>query len=55
MVFGPSCLRLISAGPGTPGALFVNTGLIALHTDPSGIQTVSEQIGTQEDLCAVLQ
>ncbi len=42
-------------GPGTPGALFVNTGKIALHTDPSGIQTVSQQIGTQEDLCAVLQ
>jgi len=41
-------------GPGTPGALFVNHGEIVLHTDPSGIQEVVSQIGTQEDLCATL-
>lgn len=41
-------------GPGTPGALFVNYGKIVLHTDPDGIQTVVEQVGTQEDLCATL-
>ena len=42
-------------GPGTPGALFVNTGKMAVHTDPSGIQTVSQQHGSQEDLCAALE
>lgn len=43
-------------GPGTPGALFVNTGKIASHTDPGGTpQAVTQQLGTQEDLCATLQ
>jgi len=41
-------------GEGTPGALFVNNGLIVLHTDPDGIQSVVEQVGSQEDLCATL-
>jgi hypothetical protein len=42
-------------GPGTPGALFVNDGRIVLHTDPLGTQTVLEQVGTQEDVCAALE
>jgi len=42
-------------GEGTPGALFINYGLIALHTDgATGIQSISSQVGTQEDLCATL-
>jgi hypothetical protein len=41
-------------GEGTPGALFINYGVIELHTDPGGIQSITEQVGTQEDLCATL-
>jgi len=43
-------------GPETPGALFVNQGKIVLHTDSDEFhQTVVAQVGTQEDLCAVLE
>jgi hypothetical protein len=42
-------------GEGTPGALFVNHGLIVIHTEPDAFhQSVLQQVGTQEDLCAVL-
>jgi hypothetical protein len=41
-------------GDGTPPALFINYGLIELHTDPGGVQSIVNQVGTQEDLCATL-
>jgi hypothetical protein len=42
-------------GPGTPGALFINHGLIVIHTEADGFhQSVLNQVGTQEDLCAAL-
>jgi hypothetical protein len=42
-------------GPGTPGALFINHGMIVIHTEADAFhQTVLNQVGTQENLCAVL-